>query len=92
MIIKNGVKINKTCASRAEQDDYFEKNILAVLVNKQEPNLETHNDNHVVKQNKDLFYSTKAKDGLTLFSEFWFEKSTMRFNNDRTGFKDDIDE
>ena len=46
-------------------------NILALLINKQEPNLKTRDKSHIKKMNKDVYYSAIADPTLTIENEFW---------------------
>ena len=91
-IIKNGKKQKKKCASKDEQNKYFQSTILSLLINKQEPDLETRSHVHVKKMNKDEYYSVKTTPHLAEFKEIWLEKSTIKLDNDRTGLLDNSEE
>ena len=90
-VMIDGRMRNKQCASRQEQDIFFENKVLTVLINKQEPNLKNHEEKHIMKRNKDLLYSAKVNNGMVTFYEYWFEKSRIELNNDLSGFKDNVE-
>ena len=75
LIEKNGELVNKTCASHEEQNNFFEQNILSLMINKQDPALHSPVD-AVRKINSDTHYSVKANK-LTEYNDFWIERNNI---------------
>ena len=84
--------IGKKCATREEQDDYLESNILYLQIKKHVPALRNTKEKILKDVLIDYDYTIHTTNHLTLFSEFTVMKSTIALQDDLTGIFDEEDE
>ena len=70
LVMKDGKEMNKTCASREEQDKFFQENILAFQFNNTIPALQTR-ENPINTFTDEVYYSLKHDPNYTVFKEYW---------------------